>query len=555
MSKGLDIHRLLFSFIGSHKLIFIFYFLNTIILYPIHHIFIPEYYGKVINSFKDNNKSLFTYYVKLLCLIYSVSWIFDGLVLYFQYLIIPSFSEYATGSIFEFIIDNYELDFENIPIGEILSKIIKMPGILYDYLDIFRVDFLKEFVVLITAFYHYYSVSFEALCSYTFFVVINYIFIYFIFKTFINNDLIMNKVHDKMYEYLVDCFNNMVSIYIFNQQEKEKTLFYENSFKKYKDVFSKSLWIYLKANSFWAIITSILFVVMNYVIYSAYKEKKINSEKLVSSFIITFSIIHLYETAQRSSRRLATIFSQIKDTELFFNAINKTNQSVKKIDSTFRNGDIIVSNVYHKYGDKFVLENVSLKINKGEKVAFVGQIGSGKTTIVKLIMGFQSLLMGDITIGGISINNISNKELREKIFYIPQKPKLFNRTLYENIIYGLNKPPSKEEIIKLMDELNLDVKDIFEKKMDENVGVEGNSLSGGQRQIVWLLRSIYRPSAILILDEPTSALDPENKLVMISTIKKLSIGKTVIIVSHDDIDPAFRKISMKNGRVVTSSFF
>ena len=127
--------------------------------------------------------------------------------------------------------------------------------------------------------------------------------------------------------------------------------------------------------------------------------------------------------------------------------------------------------------------------------------------------------------------------------------------MYENIIYGLNKPPSKEEIIKLMDELNLDVKDIFEKKMDENVGVEGNSLSGGQRQIVWLLRSIYRPSTILILDEPTSALDPENKVVMISTIKKLSIGKTVIIVSHDDIDPAFRKISMKNGRVVTSSFF
>jgi ABC-type multidrug transport system fused ATPase/permease subunit len=294
---------------------------------------------------------------------------------------------------------------------------------------------------------------------------------------------------------------------------------------------------------------------MNYCIYQAFKEKKITAEKLISSFIITFSIIRLYETAQRSSRRLATIFSQIKDTELFFNAISKTNQSVKKNDSTFRNGDIIVSNVYHKYGDKFVLENVSIKINKGEKVAFVGQIGSGKSTIVKLIMGFQSLLMGDITIGGVSINSIDNKELRNKIFYIPQKPKLFNRTLYENIIYGLDKPPSREEIIQLMDDLKIDVKEIFEKKMDENVGVEGNSLSGGQRQIVWLLRSIYRPSAILILDEPTSALDPDNKVVMISTIKKLSIGKTVIIVSHDDIDPVFRKISMKNGRVITSSFF
>ena len=552
---GLDIHHLLFTFVSSHKLLFIFYFLNTLILYPIHHILIPDYYGKVINSFKDNNKSLFVHYVKILTFIFSISWIFDGIVLFFQYLIVPSFSEFATGSIFEFIIDNYELDFENIKIGEILSKIIKMPGILYEYLEVFRIDFLKELFVLITAFYHYYTVSTASLFAYTFFVIINYIFIYYIFKVFIKTDLNLNKVQDQVYEYLVDCFNNMVSIYIFNQQENENKLFIKNSFQPYKNFLSESLITYIKANSFWAIVTICLFVVMNYFIYQAYKEKKITTEKLVSSFIITYSIIRLYETSQRSSRKLASVYSQIKDAEMFFTQISDTNKSVKNNEITFRNGDIVVSSVYHKYGDTFVLENVSLKIKRGEKVAFVGEIGSGKTTIVKLIMGFQQLNMGDISIGGISINNIKNEDLRDKIFYIPQKPKLFNRTLYENIIYGLDKPPTKEEIIILMNDLKLDVTDTFEKKMDETVGVEGNSLSGGQRQIVWLLRSIYRPSAILILDEPTSALDPENKLVMISTIKKLSIGKTVIIVSHDDIDPDFRKISMKNGRVITSSFF
>jgi len=552
---GLDIHELLFSFVGSHKLLFIFYFLNTLILYPVHHIVIPDYYGKVINSFKDNDKSLFFYYIKILTGIFSISWLFDGLVLYFQYLIVPSFSEFATGSIFEFIIDNYELDFENIKIGEILSKIIKMPNILYDYLDVFRVEFLKEFFVLIAAFYHYYNVSNMALFSYTFFVIINYIFISFIFKLFIKTDLNLNKVHDQIYEYLVDCFNNMISIYIFNQQENENKLFIETSFKTYKDFLSESLITYIKANSFWALVTISLFIVLNYFIYQAYKEKKITSEKLISSFVITYSIIRLYETSQRSSRKLASVYSQIKDAEIFFTQISETNKSIKKNESTFRNGDIIISNVYHKYGDKFVLENVSIQIKKGEKVAFIGEIGSGKTTIVKLIMGFQQLNMGDIAIGGISINNIKNEDLRDKIFYIPQKPKLFNRTLYDNIVYGLDTPPSKEEILQLMNDLNLDVTDTFEKKMDETVGVEGNNLSGGQRQIVWLLRSLYRPSAILILDEPTSALDPDNKIVMISTIKKLSVGKTVIIVSHDDIDSDFRKISMKNGRVISSSFF
>jgi ATP-binding cassette subfamily B protein AbcA/BmrA len=551
---ALNIHKLILSFVGSHKVLFIFYFLNTLILYPLHHILIPDYYGKIINSFKDKDKS-FVYYVKILCAIFAVSWIFDSLVLYFQYLIVPSFSEYAIGSIFEYLIDHYELDFENIPIGEILAKIIKMPNILYDYLDIFRIDFLKEFVVLITAFYTYYNVSKGALYAYTFFVIINYIFIYYIFKLFIKYDLKMHTANDQMYEYLVDCFNNMISIYIFNQQKEEEDLFYKKSFQPFKELLSDSMLVYIKANCFWAIVTICLFVVMNTLIYKAYKDKKITAEKLISSFIITFSIIRLYETAQRSSRKLASVISQIKDAETFFTKISDTNQSLKTNDRTFQNGDIVVSGVYHKYGDTFVLENVTLKINKGEKVAFVGEIGSGKTTIVKLIMGFQPLVMGDITIGGVSINNIKNEELRKKIFYIPQKPKLFNRTLYENIIYGIDQKPSKEEIIQLMDDLNLDVKDDFEKKMDESVGVEGNNLSGGQRQIVWLLRSIYRPSAILILDEPTSALDPENKVVMISTIKKLSVGKTVIIVSHDEIDPAFRKITMKNGRVINSSFF
>jgi ABC-type multidrug transport system fused ATPase/permease subunit len=495
------------------------------------------------------------HYIKILFGIFSVSWIFDGLVLYFQYLIVPNFAEYATGTIFEFIIDNYELDFENIHIGEILSKIIKLPTVLFDYLDVFRLEFLKEFFVLVTAFYHYSTVSAMTVCAYTFFVVVNYIFMYFIFKQFIKTDMSMNKTQDQMYEYLVDCFNNMVSIYIFNQQDKENKLFLSDSFKTYKSYLSESIWLYVKGNAFWASVTIALFVVMNTFIYKAYKEKKITSEKLISSFIITFSIIRLYETSQRSARKLASVYSQIKDAEIYFNAISDTNKSMKTKETTFVNGDIVTSSVYHKYGDKFVLENVSVRIKKGEKVAFVGEIGSGKTTIVKLIMGFQPLLMGDITIGGVSINHISNKDLRDKIFYIPQKPKLFNRTLYENIVYGLNPAPSKEEVLQLMDDLKIDVKDVFEKKMDELVGVEGNNLSGGQRQIVWLIRSIYRPSAILILDEPTSALDPTNKLAMISTIKKLSVGKTVIIVSHDDIDPAFRKISMKDGRVINSSFF
>jgi ABC-type multidrug transport system fused ATPase/permease subunit len=306
---------------------------------------------------------------------------------------------------------------------------------------------------------------------------------------------------------------------------------------------------------FWGFVTVCLFVSMNYILYKEYKNKKITAEVLISTFIITFSIIRLYEKAEHSSHRMAEVFSKIKDTEKFFNEISVTSKKYSA-EKKFKYGDICFRNVYHKYKDTFALENVTINIKKGEKVAFVGQIGSGKSTLVKLLLGYQPIVMGDVTIGGVSVKDIPSEQIHDEIFYIPQKPKLFNRTLYDNIVYGLKKPPSKEDILKTLNDLDLtDVAEIFNKKMNESCGVNGNNLSGGQRQMVWLLRSFYRSARILVLDEPTASLDPSNKETMIRIIQKLSIGKTVIIVSHDNIDSSFRKITLHQGRLVESSYF
>ena len=553
----LDIHKLLITFIKDNKLLFLFYLIVSLLLYPIHYIFIPKYYGYVINSFKDKKESRFIFMVKALVFFYILCWFLETGLLFLQYKIFPVFAEYATGTIFEFIIDHYELDFENIHTGEILSKIIRLPGILIQYMTVFGIEFFKEFFTLITAIYSYYNVSSLAVVVYLFYVILNYTYTYTMFRIFLNNDIAKNEVQDKMYEALVDCFNNFSSVYAFNQQEYEIERFYTKSYSGYKMEVNKSWEIYIKSYIFWGFATVSMFLVMNYIIYNDYKKKKIDSDMLISTFIITFSIVRLYEKAEGSSSKYSEIFSKIMDTEKFFNSISDYNYNSKKVgDSVFKNGNIVIKNLYHKYDETFVLENINLTIKKGEKVAFVGHIGSGKSTLIKLILGFQPIVMGDIIIGDVNLNNVPNKEIRREIFYIPQKPKLFNRTLYENIVYGLEKPPPAEDIIKLLKDLELnDIAEIFSVKMNMSVGVDGNFISGGQRQMVWLLRSFYRQSRILIMDEPTASLDQKNKDLLIKIIKKISIGKTVIIVSHDSIDPAFRKIEFNKGRLVTSSYF
>ena len=552
----LNINSLLLNFISSNKTAFFFYLLFTMIDYPLQYIYIPEFYGKVINSFKDKSQSKFIYFIKILTLLYVLTWISDGIVMLAVYFIVPKFTEFATGHIFEFIIDHYECDFENMHMGEILSKIIKIPSILFDYIDVIKNEIIKYFFVFIAGFIHYYSISKTSLILYTLYVIINYVFMYLLYKKFNILQLKENVYQDTFYEILIDCLNNMSSIYTCNQETYEKKQFYTSYFSDYKNNMYELRELFMIGNIIWGVFVIFMFISLNYILYKTFLKKEIDTEKIISSFIVTFSIIRVFEKSERSAQSISSIKSKILDTETFFNKLSTINKDKKDVKNTFKNGDIIISNVYHKYDKEFVLDNINIQIQKGEKIAFVGQIGSGKTTMIKMIMGFQPLLMGNITIAGVSINNISNKDIRTNIFYIPQKPKLFNRTLYENIIYGLKKPPSKTEILTVLDDLKLDdIKKVFEPKMDELMGVEGNKLSGGQRQIVWLLRSFFRNTHIIIMDEPTASLDPENKERIIHIIKKLSIGKTVIIVSHDNIDDSFRKIEFKAGKLISSSYF
>jgi ABC-type multidrug transport system fused ATPase/permease subunit len=563
----ISIHELLIQFIYTHKIKVILYILFNVISYPLQNIYIPEYYGKVISSFKDKSNIFFM--IKMLFFLYIIGRIFDSVVLYYQYLILPNFSQYITTQIFSLVVNHFNYDFENIKIGELISKTTKMPEILLEYSNVFRIDFLKQLFIFFVAFIHYSKISKILVIVFALYIVAHYIYFFIMLRKFYLHNKTVHLFQDTVYENINDIMQNMSSIYSLNQQDFEKKRFYEFSFADYKKVFGASYLLYLYSFGFWAITNISMFVVLNYLLYSSYKKKIITSTELVSSFIITWSILSQYQRAIDSAWNLSEVYASLFNVEEYFNTISENNKSLKTNTSKFNQGDIIISSVYHKYkndrdresnidsnidmeessssksNDDFVLENITLKIKKGEKVAFVGKIGSGKSTLIKLIMGYQPLVLGSITIGGISVNDISDDDIRKNIFYIPQKHKLFNRTLYENIVYGIERKPSKEQIKDIMKLYNIS----FNRDMDELVGVEGNSMSGGQRQMVWLLRTVLNPASILIMDEPTSALDPENKQLINSIINKISVGKTVIIVSHDKIDSGFRQIKFTDGKL------
>ena len=551
--KYVDVNRYFFEFIQQNFFMFSLYFV-LLIVYPIHHIVLPKYYGKVIHSLKDSGgfeKNVFKLIVIFIAIqiLYTVNYKVQGHL-------IPIFSEFTTKEIFGEILKGFEYNYDNIEVGEILAKIIKIPNVLYKYLDLMRTLLFSQFTVMVGTFIHYFSIS--HFTAYVFLgLVLGLMFLQFIsYKLTLNVELEREREKDHIYQHFQDVLNNLISVYVCKQQDNEGDLMSEK-FKPYVKVFNKSLDMNFILRLIFSAFNVISFLLLNYLIYAAYKSKKIDQETFISSFIITYSVLSLFSGGYYAVRSIIDMLSQINDTESYFNdrlsykREKETNKGSRKKSKKFENGTIKFQNVHFKYpnSDKFALNNVSFQINKGEKVALIGQIGSGKSTAVKMLMKLIPCEMGTLTINNKDINKIENQDLRDTMFYIPQKPNLLNRTLYENITYGLTKNKDyEEEIYTILDNLHLkETTATFKEKMHQPVGADGTTLSGGQRQIVWLLRAMFRKVDILILDEPTASLDPESKKAVLNAIKDIGEGKTVIIISHDPVDNDFRKIEFKDG--------
>ena len=252
--------------------------------------------------------------------------------------------------------------------------------------------------------------------------------------------------------------------------------------------------------------------------------------------------------------------SLLENDNIDYEIENKINNINNKLDiinfthKTFKESfvKIEIKNLYYSIDNKQILKNINLNINKNENIVITGNIGSGKSTLAKIIFGLYTYKNGSIKFNNIEKNNLNSDILKKYITYIPQHPKLFNRTLYENLTYGL-KDVSINKIYDILDELKLfELKKKYVDIMYNKTGKNGSNLSGGQRQIVWLLRSILKNNRMIILDEPTSSLDNNTKNKVMKLIQKLGKTKNVIIISHDKEIYKYmdRLIELKNGIII-----
>ena len=242
---------------------------------------------------------------------------------------------------------------------------------------------------------------------------------------------------------------------------------------------------------------------------------------------------------------ISPIMTLINFTEQFQNGVTGFERFVEIMDTTPErddsdavdagtlNGKIELKNVCYSYGDeKTVLDNVSLKIEKGQTYALVGPSGGGKTTICHLIPHFYDLIDGEILIDDKNIKTMTNESLRKNIGIVQQDIYLFNSTIKENILYG-RLDASDEEVIEAAKRANIhDYIMTLENGYDTQIGERGVRLSGGQKQRLSIARVFLKNPPILILDEATSALDNTTEILIQQALDELCQGRTTLVVAH-----------------------
>ena len=252
--------------------------------------------------------------------------------------------------------------------------------------------------------------------------------------------------------------------------------------------------------------------------------------------------VDLLKRGNASIKRLNEIFAVVEETE---------EQDSRERDLELR-GDVRFSELSFSYGPRPALRDVSLDVPKGTSLGVTGLMGSGKTTLVKLLMKINRPPDGRITIDGVCVNRISRKSLRETVVYVPQEVTVFSGTISDNITF-INPDISRErveEAARIAGMLD-DVRG-FGDGFETVVGERGLSLSGGQRQRLAIARAMVLSPEVLILDDVLSSLDPRTENTVLRNVAEAMEGKTLVVISNriSSVAGLGRVAVMKDGRIV-----
>jgi ABC-type multidrug transport system fused ATPase/permease subunit len=556
--------NLIKPFLESNKSILIIYLIFGLLSHPLESIVIPELFGSFFAEVKSNsniNYSTFFYKVIFFTLFVNICYSIMG---YLDSIIIPKFNEYIVNHIYKKLLLYYQNSYDDLELGKIISRLNTLPNIIRELTtDLFSWLLPRILSIIVINIYLFYIDPKLAMISSGLFIIL-LVYNFMSYNTCIKISEDRYKKFEDRAEETQDKLSNLFAIYS-SGNVKEEIKNYEKINTSYRRSYTKSILCSSKIKFVNNLVQCLIFVILNGLIIYNFKNNKITFAKMISLNMIVGFYLQCISSVMTSLPDYTNHVGIIKSVDEFLGMLEHKEDNRESMVIT--KGDISIKNLSFAYDNKNeIFNNFSLNIKHGEKIGILGESGNGKSTLIKLIMGYFKSPNNSIFIDDKDINNYNSESIRKQITYINQNTKLFNETIYYNIKYGNNL--TNEQIDKLIDKFKLNT--IFSNLDDgfnTNVGVNGDKLSGGQKQIIQLLRILghtflkksinlsdgsISKNKIIILDEPTAAVDPKTKEIIIEIINYFSVNCTLILVTHDisNLKLVNRYIKISKGKII-----
>jgi ATP-binding cassette, subfamily B, bacterial len=421
--------------------------------------------------------------------------------------------------------------FDSRRVGEIMSRISSDISTLQDTFSFTLAEFLRQVFTLIIGTIVICTIA-PKLSAFMLLTIPVIVVSALIFGKFIRK--LSKKTQDKLAETNVIVEESLQSISVVKAFTNEN---FET--KRYNNTIGEAVRIALYSGKYRALFISFIVSVMFAGIVGVwwYGANLVQSGDMTPGVLVSFIMFTVI--IGFSMAGLGDIFAQIQRSigasERVLELLHEPGEPQTEGLGVKLKGEITFKNVSFSYPSRSefqVLKELNFSIRAGEKVALVGQSGSGKSTIINLLMRFYSFNEGEIKADGKIISDYNLVTYRKNLGIVPQDVILFGGTIEENIAYG--KPGSTfKEIQEAAQKANaLDFIESFPDKFNTIVGERGVKLSGGQRQRIAIARAILKDPAILILDEATSSLDAKSEVLVQQALEKLMEGRTTIIIAH-----------------------
>lgn len=409
----------------------------------------------------------------------------------------------------------------------------------------FTLQKIKYFTSYTTAFLSLIVEGFVLLSIFSFLLIIDFFGSLFVIVFFLSFFLMINKVsknilkklgktremNDKNYsEIILETVNGFKTNFLFNRLERNQKIFYDYCKLKYR-IGTKYITINQMPRQFFEFIS--IMAIVFYCIFSIYINKS-NIEIITSVSVFTFASVKIIPSINKIMIAFQNINYFKPATKKIIEYIDSLSKDEKK-DGFFieKINKIELTDILLKYNNKSILDSLHLKINKGDKIGIYADSGSGKTSIVNLLVGLVKQTKGQVLINGIESDKIRWSSLISRIVFLDNDPYFFNESLLNNITISDKKFELVESEIKTSLKKSCVEEFYSENFLQKKINSNGQEFSSGQAQRLNLARLFYKKNPeLIILDEPTSSIDKKKSEKIIKNIFSTFKESTIILISH-----------------------